>query len=64
MDPAFWGGYSEPLGFTPKRPTRDRQPWRRRRGVSGRGLGGVVRKVEGLGDENIFLFRKDDSVIK
>jgi hypothetical protein len=64
MDPAFSGSYSEPLGFSPKRSTGDRQPWRRRRRVPGRGFGGVVRKVEGLGDENIFIFRKDNGVIK
>jgi len=63
MNPAFSGSYSEPLGFTPKRSTGDRQPRRRRRWVPGRGFRGVVRKVESLSDENI-LFRKDNSVIK
>jgi len=63
-DPAFSGSYSEPLGFTPKKSTRNRQPRRRGRRVSGRGFGGVARKVEGLGDENIIVLRKDDGVVE
>jgi hypothetical protein len=64
MGPAFSGSYSEPLGFTPKGSTRNRQPRRRRRGVPGRGFRGVVRKVEGLSDENIIVLREDDGVVK
>jgi hypothetical protein len=64
MDPAFSGSYSEPLGFAPKGSTRNRQPRRRGRRVPGRGFRGVVGKVEGLGDENITIFREDDGVVK
>jgi len=64
MDPVFSGSYSKPLRFTPKRSTGDGQPWGRRWWVPRRGFGGVTWKVEGLGDKNIFLFGKDDGVIK
>jgi hypothetical protein len=64
MDPAFSGSYSEPLGFTPKGSTRNRQPRRRGRRVPGRGFGGVMRKVECLGDENTIVFREGNGVVE
>lgn len=64
MDVAFPGSYSKPLGFTPKGSTRNGKPRRRGRRVPGRGFGGVARKVECLGDENIIVLREREGVVK